>query len=298
MVPPVIWGLARRVHNHFSAGNRSDDDDKRYFLETRYRKDNEGLSADIMIFRPGLKLLIHPESRTAFEYFCYLSPMMVEEMDCFLETTSEKTRLLDIGALHGIFSLVFAMQNSRRKALAVDASPVAFARLLYNIKKNDLTNITPIECALSDKAGTLAMHYEWEHAVAAGGDPGGNIIHVPMTTGDELCQRLDFRPDVIKIDVEGHEIKVLKGLSEIIRECSPMIFLEVHPKRIAEEGDSSSFMEHFFDESGYSAQLVSGPPFPLSSFRDLHCDERLLLRKPAGDAAGSAQQSGSSEIAT
>jgi len=89
------------------------------------------------------------------------------------------------------------------------------------------------------------MHYEWEHAVAAGTAPAGNVINVPMKTGDILCRAENFQPDAIKIDVEGHEIKVLKGLSETIHSCSPLIFLEVHPERIPEEGDSISFLETF-----------------------------------------------------
>lgn len=285
-VPPIVWEFTKRIRNLLRTRYRVPAYKE---LENIYRISNEGLKSDTIMLRPGLKMRIHPDSLIAFEYFCYRSPLMVDEMDCFLEATKGKEGLLDIGALHGVFSLAFALQNSNRKALAVDPSPIAFARLLYNIKKNDLSNITPIECAISEKIGNLAMHYEGEHAVAASTDRGGNMINVPMTTGDNLCQSVDFQPDVIKIDVEGHEIKVLKGLKETIKENSPLIFLEVHPKRIAEEGNSSSFIEHFFDEIGYSAQLVSGEPFPLSSFRILNGDVRLLLKKAAEQDAAPAR---------
>ncbi len=134
---------------------------------------------------------------------------MVDELDFFIEKTAGKKALLDIGALHGIFALVFAVNNHSKKAIAVDASPLAFERLLYNIQNNNLENITPLECAVSDVAGTLSMHYEWEHAVAAGTAKSKNkSFEVPKKTGDEICESLSFEPDVIKIDVEGHEIKV------------------------------------------------------------------------------------------
>ena len=65
----------------------------------------------------------------------------------------------------------------------------------------------------------LRMHYEWEHAVAAGNDPGeGNHLAVTKRTGDDLCAELALAPDVIKIDVEGHEVKVIKGLMETLRD--------------------------------------------------------------------------------
>jgi FkbM family methyltransferase len=293
LMPPIVWEFAKRIPKllraRYGAPDIKEDIARARELEKNYRKNNEGLKSDTIMFRPGLKMRIHPDTRRTLENFCYILPSVVTEMDCFLDATRGKERLLDIGALHGGFSLAFALQASNRKALAVDASPIAFARLLYNIKKNDLSNITPIECAISEKVGNLAMHYEWEHAVAAGTNSGNSMIDVPMTTGDNLCQYVDFQPDVIKIDVEGHEIKVLKGLKETIKKHSPLIFLEVHPKRIEEEGDSISFLEHYFDEIGYSAQLVSGDRFPLSSFRILKCFERLLLSKTAEqDATGNA----------
>ena len=121
------------------------------------------------------------------------------------------------------------------------------------------------------------MHYEWEHAVAAGTKSTDQSIDVEMDSGDNLCDSRGFEPDVIKIDVEGHEIKVLKGLAEIIRRCLPLIFLEIHPKRIAEEGDSISFLDEFFRELGYTATHVSGGEFPLSNLTYDSDDERVVL---------------------
>ena len=41
--------------------------------------------------------------------------------------------------------------------------------------------------------------------------PGGEGFEAIGKKGDELCESLSFKPDVIKIDVEGHGVKVLKG---------------------------------------------------------------------------------------
>lgn len=156
--------------------------------------------------------------------------------------------------------------------------PIAFARLLYNIHKNVLSNVTAIECAISDCDGELPMHYEWEHAVAAGTTVlSDNVIYVPKKTGDRLCQSIDYQPDIIKIDVEGHEVKVLRGLIETIQNWSPLILLEVHPKRIAEEGDSSRDLEEMFYKWNYTAKTVSGSDFPLSHFSTITREERLIL---------------------
>jgi FkbM family methyltransferase len=287
VTPPIVWNAGRQFH-HLCLGTPPGDS-RQDSLERTYRASNAGLDADAILLRPGVILRIHPESRQAFEQFCYISPPMVSEMNMFLKLVKERQRLLDIGALYGIFSLVFASLSPDKKALAVDASPIAFARLLYNVHRNDFSNVRTIECAVSDKVGTLAMHYEQEQVVAAGTDRGSNIISIQTKTGDALCCSENFRPDVIKIDVEGHEIKVLKGLAETIKETLPLIFLEVHPRRILEEGDSLRFLASFFDELDYTAQFNSGEPFQLSRFQDLQSTERLFLSKKTAhdfEAAG------------
>lgn len=288
ITPPIVGDLARRVYLSlplYSSLRRRRARDDRKRLEIAYRTLNEGLGSDTMMLRPNLEVRIHPDSRNPFERFCIV-PSLVDEMNCFLEATKKKERLLDIGALHGIFSIVFAIQSPSRTVLSIDASPIAFARLLYNIHKNELSNIVPVECAVSEKAGVLSMHYEWEHAVAAGTDSTNKQLDVEMDTCDNLCDSRAFDPDVIKIDVEGHEIKVLKGLSEIIRRCSPLIFLEIHPRRIAEEGDDINFLEEFFGGLGYTASWVSGGNFPLSSFAILSGKNDHLVLKRGAEQGG------------
>lgn len=276
IVPPFIWNVGKSI-NARRRKKKALADPVRQRLETDFVSANKGLPPDTMVIRPGMKVRLHPDCRASYEYFCFLSHDSVLELDGFIEATKDKKCLLDIGALHGIFSVAFASQHPERKALAVDASPLAFARLLYNLHKNNLTNVTPIECALSDQVGELAMHYEWEHLVAQRDGQKGNPLKIAMKTGDQLCAENHFEPDAIKIDVEGHEIKVIKGLETNIRKHRPVIFLEVHPFRIAMEKDDPDFLGRFFGELGYTAKTVAGIDFPMSGFRTLSQDDRLIL---------------------
>lgn len=207
-------------------------------LKNNYLELNKNCPPNKMVFRKGITMNIHPGSKFGFEHFCFISPGMVNEMDEFIDLTIHKKNLLDIGALHGVFSLAFAINHTGKKAVSVDASPLAFDRLVYNIKENNLDNVIPVQCALSDTTGMLSMHYEWEHAVATGTRvESEKSFEVEKETGDVLCKKLNFQPDVIKIDVEGHEIKVLKGLKDVIEQSRPLIFLELHPHSIQSEGD-------------------------------------------------------------
>lgn len=239
---------------------------------------NEGLPKDEIRIRSKVKFRIHPESRFPFEGYCYRFPDMVVEMNCFLKHALSRQRLLDVGAMHGIFSLVFSSLDSSKTAIAVDPSPLAFARLLYNVHRNHLSNIRPVECALSDKPGHLGMHFEWEHAVAAGTAGLGKAeLNAEKRTGDDLCAAFGFEPDTVKIDVEGHEVKVLKGLRSVIEKHRPLIFLELHPNRIREEGDDlHQVVEHLLG-LGYRVETVAGECSSMETLVSATVDQRVVF---------------------
>ncbi len=281
-LPPVLWislkKLVQGSRKICSGFCRPDTDGNS--LKKVHERLNLGVNLPEIVLRDKLRFKIHPESIEPFLAFCYLYPPMVEEMDAFLRLTAGRRRLLDVGALHGVFSLAFVGSESGRQAVAVDASPIAFARLLYNIHHNVSGKVTPVECALSSENGIVQMHYEWEHAVAAGANEAGaaGALSVISKRGDDLCGSLAFAPDVIKIDVEGHEIKVLKGLEHIILASQPMIFLEIHPGRIQQEQDTLESLVSMFERWNYEAVHFDGRPAGSKEISGLVSDERLVLR--------------------
>ena len=254
-------------------------------LEDRHKALNRSAPAGEMVVRPDLRIKYHPDSRGPFEAFCFRCPQMVAEMDRFIELARDKQRLLDVGALHGIFSLVFTAGCDpvyhTKKAIAVEPSPIAFARLLYNIHNNwsichNWSPIVPVERALSSQCGAISMHYEWEHAVVAGTVEGRSDLVVEKNTGDHLCGVHHFDPDIIKIDVEGHEVKVLVGLEGVIDRCRPLIFLEIHPARIQQEGDELDDLGFFFAERGYRTESIDGEPFDFSGYVPIEGEQHLI----------------------
>ncbi len=123
------------------------------------------------------------------------------------------------------------------------------------------------------------MHYDWQHAIAAGSEKlnADETISVDMKTGDELCNEYDFKPDIIKMDVEGHEIKVIRGLKNTISKYQPIIFLEVHPNYIAEEGESTEELVPFFKNLNYRLLSIDGCESSWSELAHISNDERYIL---------------------
>jgi FkbM family methyltransferase len=282
LLPPLvlIWLKVLLKYARASRSRLKPADENTNVLRVAHDNLNQNVVLPEIVLRKDLRFRLHPESIEPFLAFCYTYPPMVEEMSEFLKLTADKLRLLDVGALHGVFSLAFVAGNPARQAVAVDASPIAFARLLYNIHHNASGKVVPVECALSSQTGTVQMHYEWEHAVAAGtnGTDGVGVMKMACKRGDELCGSLAYAPDVIKIDVEGHEIKVLKGLEATILASAPLIFLEIHPLRIKQEQDSIETLLKMLERWRYEARFLDGRRAETDDLVHLQADERVVLQ--------------------
>jgi len=246
--------------------------------ETAYLDLQTGLPPEQLELRPGLRFTVHPDSRLPFEAFCFRTSEMPKEMDAFIVAARGRRALLDIGALHGVFSLVFTGINPGSTAFAVDPSPLAFAHLLYNLHANPSARVTPVELALSDHVGTIPMAFEWEHAVAqADSASTPSRREIPCQTADRLCADRDFAPDTIKIDVEGCEVRVLRGLRQILAASRPLLFIEVHPERITALGDSLADLVQILEKAHYRLRDLDGMLRSFSDLRAQPTDSRWIV---------------------
>lgn len=209
-------------------------EEKLQFLKGKYESVQNGLSADEICIRPGLKFKITEASRFGFEFFCWRSPEeMALEMDCFVKYVYGRKRLVDIGAFHGIFSLVFNALNKGSESYAFEPSPDPFNILVENSKLNPDLKIHPVRLALSDDANEILMGKEWDHYVQS--DKG---VLVKSSSGDGYFSNdlpTPMQIDVIKVDVEGMELKALNGFKQTIEAYHPVIFLELHLTKLSEE---------------------------------------------------------------
>ena len=132
-IPRSLLSLKKAIHNKLHPQRPVVETPTLKALRLEHEKLNEGLEADKMAVRKDLVFKLHPETREGFEFFCFRSEEVVQELDSFLAHTQDCRNFLDIGALHGVFSMTFASIDPNRKVVAVDASPIAFSQLTYNI---------------------------------------------------------------------------------------------------------------------------------------------------------------------
>jgi len=139
----------------------------------------------------------------------------------------------DIGANEGLYSIPFARRFSGSRVYAFEPIPQIRERLNENIRMDGkLKNIFVFPCGLSDKQGLVDFYFSPSDPGATSMAPleerfGATVrIRTSVTTIDELSD-LHPVPNIIKCDVEGAELLVLKGGAETIAKHHPIIQCEM-----------------------------------------------------------------------
>jgi len=85
----------------------------------------------------------------------------------------------------------------------------------------------------------------------------GNDIQVEMKMFDEwkLKEEID-NVDLVKLDVEGSELNVLKGMKNTLQSQHPKILIEIHPQQLKSFGFSPSDVIEFLSKFGYKIEPV------------------------------------------
>jgi FkbM family methyltransferase len=178
---------------------------------------------------------------------------------------------LDIGANVGAIALVLAKRcaanpnsgNARPqgRVYAFEPGPPNLARLRENLKLNpELAARTEVIAAgVSDSAGEL-----WWAEESA--NPGNALLsstgtdRVPVITVDDFVRERSLdRIDLIKIDVEGMELKVMHGARNTLLRLRPILYFETLP-RYTKSGTGASFqqMKQFLaGECGYALYRIA-----------------------------------------
>ena len=137
---------------------------------------------------------------------------------------------VDVGANMGLWSVPLGMRAS--KVVAVEANPATIPVLRENIGLNGLADVIEVlEIAAWDSDGELSLL----NPSATGHPMAGVMRTVPPREGHQLvpCRRLDGvlkvdRIDLVKIDTEGADLHVLRGMTEHIARFRPVLFIEMH----------------------------------------------------------------------
>lgn len=150
-----------------------------------------------------------------------------EELALLSKHINSGAHIIDIGANVGNHALFFATRMQAARVVVVEPNPLAMAPLMANVLLNRLDGVIDLSLlgvGLSDASESgygMKRHDKNLGATKMFAGKGDMQVHA----GDALFA--DEIPDLIKIDVEGMEMKVLSGLEQTISRTRPVILIEV-----------------------------------------------------------------------
>ena len=152
----------------------------------------------------------------------------------------------DVGCNFGqTFVLYLKHSKPGSRYLGVDALPECVSYVRSLAEKNEVSGFAVVATALSDETGFANLLCKApsgpDSTISSletnlrDGVSYDQVIAVPITTADALLQHLDLRPGFVKIDVEGFELPVLRGMSQTLRAVRPFVICEVMMSNHSEE---------------------------------------------------------------
>lgn len=190
------------------------------------------------------------------------------EIDIICKRLDRSSVVVDVGANIGMFALPVS-HATKARVIAVEPVSSTFALLNANVRRNRADDvITTVQSAVGDVAG--------EVVVTTGGQSANYVLTgraaartgeelVPVTTLDELLDG-EARIDLVKVDVEGLELKVMRGARHTLARHAPAVLLEIERRWTTRYGYEPEELFALMAQAGYSYQaLTSSGPVPATS---------------------------------
>lgn len=183
---------------------------------------------------------------TAYEnrlFWLGLSSYEQTSIEIWRSFAAEASVIVDGGANTGLYSMIAGAANPKALIFAFEPVGAIYNRLVSNVRLNPFY-ITAEQAALSDFNGTATFYVgAGEHPVNSTFsdevlvDPSAKsraTIVKTVRLDDYLAEHGVSDVQLVKLDVEGHEPEVLRGLGDILKRSRPVVIAEINNDEIGE----------------------------------------------------------------
>ena len=170
---------------------------------------------------------------------------------------NKKLFLLDCGCNYGFYSFYTASLSKKNIVIAFEASPKTAEDFNKNLYLNNFKNVTLNNLAISDVDNNIVTFNEsfndWESSLSHNNFKEKKLTKTKTITIDTVLNKHNLEDFFlfIKLDIEGHELKAIKGSEAIIKKYDPLIIIEFSKYIFENNKDSFAFLEKFLIKFNY-----------------------------------------------
>jgi len=194
-----------------------------------------------------------------------------ETFDFITKNINNGDTFLDIGTHVGFFSIIASkLVGDSGKVYSFEMNHSNYSHLLAHIRINESKNIVPHNWAVSDKSGIIQFfnnidndggHSLWdcgkhEFNIKSKENPN-SIISYSISIDDYFDS--NRKVNLMKIDTEGAEVLVLKGMQNLLKRDKPIVVAEVNEFGLKEMGFSYTDLRKIMPDIGYRCWKLDLP---------------------------------------
>ncbi len=160
---------------------------------------------------------------------CWLGHYELDKQQVIQRFVKPGMNVLDIGANAGFYTLAASrLVGKNGHVWAFEPFAENANNLLRHLHLNDITNVTMVQAVVSDAAGVVGFNIAPNNAMGSISEETGGYQVPSVALDDLLAKGILPVPDVIKMDVEGAESRVLDGSQRLLRERKSVLLIALH----------------------------------------------------------------------
>lgn len=184
-----------------------------------------------------------------------------ELWSCMMAHVRPGDTVADVGASLGLYTIALAKRvGGPGRVISFEPDPESYLTLRQHVAFNAVADRVELsQAAVSDSEGTVefAAGHGLDSHISAAAEPGAILVKTVCLDMALEGRRLDL----LKVDVEGEEERVLRGATQLLRtpgRAPRVIFVEVHPFAWHRSATSSTSLLSFLRECGYGTFDLAG----------------------------------------
>jgi FkbM family methyltransferase len=216
------------------------------------------LSKNMSLELDGVKLTSRPFDGNG-RLICYFGPKFDDIHEFLKLYLKEGMVFVDVGANIGSHAITAArLVGAKGSVYAFEADLDTYRLLLANIELNHLHNVTVRQTCVSDEVGTVSFFKHKDSAKSSIVDRGEKVaVTLPADKLDNMIPP-DVRIDILKVDVEGAEMRALAGATRIFSSPQPPSIVIIEVFDVRDSTDKSAGIRKLLEGYGYEFYVYTG----------------------------------------
>lgn len=213
-----------------------------------------------------IRMFLNPDDSVITKMVLFWRAFEPKETAWFGRIVKPGDTVVDIGANVGHYTLIGSkLVGEKGRVFAFEPDPVSFALLERNVRLNGLTNVVLEQKAVSSEPGSIRLYIaadnKGDHRIYQPTGEGRQYVDVEAVTLDDYFAEDSRGIDFVKIDTQGAEVVILRGMKRILRDSRELhMAVEYWPWGLSDFGFEDDQLLAIVRGAGFRIFDLAGRP--------------------------------------